>query len=123
MVYWFLYNRVKGDFPFVVERGRFMAKVYVIYDQPKDQAGFEEYYFNVHIPLAKKLPNLKGLEVHRVLQSQNSPDNLYLFVELHFDNPAVLGQALSSPEGREVQADVVNLMKFLNKPPIMSIVD
>ncbi|MFB3163888.1 hypothetical protein ABLO26_21280 [Neobacillus sp. 179-J 1A1 HS] len=38
-------------------------------DQPKNQEGFEQYYQNVHIPLAKGIPNLTGIEVHRVLQT------------------------------------------------------
>ncbi|MEH7302370.1 EthD family reductase [Neobacillus drentensis] len=100
-----------------------MAKLYVIYNQPKDQEGFEQYYYNVHIPLVQKLPHLKGAEVHRVLQSQNTTEPLYLFAELHFDNPVELSQALASPEGQEVQGDVLNLMRFLDKPPVISIVD
>ncbi|MGG3562812.1 EthD family reductase [Neobacillus rhizosphaerae] len=100
-----------------------MAKLYVIYNRPKDQEGFEQYYYNVHIPLVQKLPHLKGAEIHRVLQTQNSIEPLYLFAELHFDNPAELSQSLSSLEGKEVQRDVLNLMKFLDKPPVISIVD
>ncbi|MBU8918078.1 EthD family reductase [Neobacillus sp. 114] len=100
-----------------------MAKLVVIYDQPKDQEGFENYYFNVHIPLAAKLPNITGAEVHRVLQKQNTSDNQYLLAELHFENPAILAQSLATPEGREVTADVANMMQFLNKPPVVLIVD
>jgi len=100
-----------------------MAKLIVIYDQPKDKEGFENYYFNVHIPLAQKLPEIKGAEVHRVLQSQNTDANLYLFAELQFDNPELLGKAMSSPEGRELQGDLKNLMQYLTKPPVISIVD
>ncbi|MGG3467772.1 EthD family reductase [Neobacillus pocheonensis] len=100
-----------------------MAKLLVMYDQPKDQEGFEKYYFNVHIPLAQKIPNLKGAEVHRVLQVQNTNENLYLIAELHFENPQTLAQGMASPEGLEVQGDVLNLMQFLNKPPVVAIVD
>ncbi|PAE39601.1 EthD family reductase [Bacillus sp. 7884-1] len=100
-----------------------MAKVIVIYDQPKDQEGFEKYYYNVHIPLVQKMPYLKSAEVHRVLQSQNTKDQLFLFDELQFDNPETLSQAMSSPEGIEVQGDVKNLMQYLRKPPVISIVE
>lgn len=31
-----------------------MAKMIVIYTQPKDQAGFEKYYNEIHIPLVQK---------------------------------------------------------------------
>ena len=100
-----------------------MAKLMVLYEQPKDQEGFEKHYFNVHIPLAEKLPNIKGAEVHRVLQTQNTDDKLYLFAELQFESPEVLGKSLSSPEGQELSGDLKNLMQYLNKPPVISIVD
>jgi uncharacterized protein (TIGR02118 family) len=100
-----------------------MAKLVVIYDQPKDQEGFENYYFNVHIPLAQKLPHIKAAEVHRVLQAQNTAEQPYLFAELIFETPQELTQALSSAEGRDVQGDVINLMPFLHKPPVILITD
>lgn len=100
-----------------------MAKLIAIYHQPTDQEGFEKYYHNVHIPLAQKLPNLKGAEFHHVLQTQNTDDNLYLLAELQFENPAAMLQALSSPEGQEMAGDAKNLMPFLSKPPIISLID
>lgn len=100
-----------------------MAKVLVMYNQPKNQEGFEQYYQNVHIPLAKGIPNLTGLEIHRVLQMQNSNENLYLVTELQFDNQQKLGEGLASSVGQEAQEDVLNLMQFLNKPPVIAIVE
>ncbi|WML50613.1 EthD family reductase [Neobacillus sp. PS3-34] len=70
----------------------------VVYDQPKDQEGFEKYYNEVHIPLVQKIPNLTGAEVHRVLQSMYTEDKLYLIAELQFENPESLTQALATPE-------------------------
>jgi uncharacterized protein (TIGR02118 family) len=100
-----------------------MAKLIAIYHQPVDQEGFEKHYNEVHIPLAQKLPNLIGAGVHHVLQTQNTNDNLYLMAELEFETPEAMFQALSSPEGKEMQGDTKNLMPYLSKPPIVSIVD
>lgn len=100
-----------------------MAKVLVTYQQPTDQEGFERHYHNVHIPLVQKLPYLKGAEIHRVLQAQNTSENYYLFAELLFDNPAFLSESLASPEGQEVQGDVLNLLPYLSKPPVILIVE
>lgn len=100
-----------------------MAKMIVIYDQPKDQEGFEKHYFEVHIPLVQKVPHLQGAEVHRVLQAMYTDEKLYLIAELQFENPEVLTQALATPEFQEVQADVKNLVTYLNKPPVVVIVD
>jgi uncharacterized protein (TIGR02118 family) len=37
-----------------------MIQVTVLYGQPQDLAAFDRYYREVHAPLAKKLPGLKG---------------------------------------------------------------
>ncbi|KKK33619.1 hypothetical protein WQ57_23690 [Mesobacillus campisalis] len=100
-----------------------MAKMIVMYDQPKDVEGFEQYYHEVHIPLVEKVPNIKGAKVQRVLQAMNTTEKLYLIAELEFENPAVLSQSLATPEFQEVQRDLANIMKYLNKPPVVVIVD
>lgn len=100
-----------------------MAKMIVIYDKPKDVEGFERYYNEVHIPLAQKVPNLLGSEVQHVLQTLNTVEPLYLVAELEFENPAILSQSLATPEFQKVQADVVNLLEYLHKPPVVIIVD
>ncbi|WHY00713.1 EthD family reductase [Neobacillus sp. DY30] len=73
--------------------------------------------------MAKGIPNLTGIEVHRVLQTQNTSENLFLVTELQFDSQQKLGEGLASPEGKKAQEDVVNLMPFLNKPPVVAIVE
>jgi uncharacterized protein (TIGR02118 family) len=100
-----------------------MAKMIVMYDQPKDVEGFEQYYHEVHIPLVEKVPNILGAKVQRVLQSMNTTEKLYLIAELEFENPAVLTQSLATPEFQAVQSDLANIMKYLNKPPVVAIVD
>ena len=40
-----------------------MAKLVVIYKTPKDKAAFDKYYFETHVPLAKKIPGLRRYEV------------------------------------------------------------
>lgn len=100
-----------------------MTKLVVIYDQPKDQEGFEKYYFGVHIPLAQKLPNLKNASIGRVLQSQNTDKDLYLIAELEFESVSDLNAALGSGIGQEVQQDVGNLLAYLHNPPVISVVE
>jgi uncharacterized protein (TIGR02118 family) len=100
-----------------------LAKVFVTYEQPKDQEGFEKHYFGVHIPLVQKLPNLKDATISRVLQSQNTDKNLYLIAQLEYDNLADLNESLASPVGQEVQQDVGNLVMYLKHPPVISIAE
>ena len=42
-----------------------MAKLFAIYQQPKDAAAFDDHYFNKHVPLAKTIPGLRSYEVTR----------------------------------------------------------
>lgn len=100
-----------------------MAKVIILYEHPKDVEGFNNHYFNVHIPLGKKIPNIKSESVRKVIQVQNTSLNLYLITELDFENMEVLTQAMSSPEAQAAEEDGINLMKFLNNPPIITIVE
>lgn len=98
-----------------------MAKLFVLYDQPKDKDGFEKYYQEIHMPLARKMPNVRHASIHKVVQSNNNNDNLYCIVEIEFDNEALLKDALNSEVGRRVQEDAQNLLPFLQRPPLLTI--
>lgn len=100
-----------------------MAKLIVMYEEPRDKEGFEKHYFDVHVPLGRKIPNIKSESIHRVIQSQNTNLSLYLILELEFENLEALTLALSSPEAKAAEADGPNLFQYLNNPPIISIVE
>ena len=83
-----------------------MAKLIVFYRTPRDPAEFDRYYAQVHIPLAKKIPGLRRLEVTRVTGAPSGASDLYLIAELYFDNPAARETALATNEGKAAEADV-----------------
>lgn len=80
-----------------------VAKLLALYNVPEaDRALFEQQYIDTHVPLAKKMPGLRSIEVTK------NPKNLmggqspyYLIASLTFDNMAALKAALGSPEGQE----------------------
>ena len=41
-----------------------MARLMVLYRTPKDVAAFDRYYFDKHVPTAKKIPGLRKYEVN-----------------------------------------------------------
>src|SRR5690606_27191769 len=43
--------------------GNAVAKLLVIYKDPKDKDAFDSYYFSTHVPIAKKIPGLKKYSV------------------------------------------------------------
>jgi len=42
-----------------------MARLVAMYKTPKDAGGFDAYYFNTHVPIAKKIPGLRKYEVSK----------------------------------------------------------
>lgn len=86
-----------------------MIQLTVLYAHPQDPDAFDRYYREVHIPLARKLPGLKGYTVHKPASlnpGERSP--YYLIADLYFDSPEAFSAALNSPEGQAAAADLQN---------------
>ena|SRR5579862_6680076 len=86
-----------------------MAQLLVLYNQPTDPAAFDRYYFETHVPIAKKIPGLRSYVVTAgkpaMLAGTVSP---HLVAELEFDSMGALQAGMSSPEGQAAAADVAN---------------
>lgn len=89
-----------------------MVKLVAIYRRPEDTAAFDDHYFNVHAPLAAKMPGLKKMEVSKITGSPMGSTDLHLVAELYFADQAAADAAMSSPEGRAAGKD---LMGFAGK--------
>ncbi|MCM3571402.1 EthD family reductase [Neobacillus mesonae] len=100
-----------------------MAKMIIMYEKPKDQEKFDQHYFNVHVPLGKRIPNIINDSVQRVVDSRNTDLNLYLITTLEFENMEKLTEAFASLEAKLAEEDGPNLLRYLEKPPIMMIVE
>jgi uncharacterized protein (TIGR02118 family) len=84
-----------------------MAELLVVYKTPTDAAAFDKYYAETHIPIAKKLPGLRGYGISRgPVASPAGPSGVHLIATLTFDNMAAIRAAFASPEGRAAAADV-----------------
>jgi len=83
-----------------------MARMVVIYRTPKNVEAFDRHYFDVHIPLAKKLPGLRKYEISDgpVAVLAGSSD-VYLIGTVHFDDLAAMKKAFASPAGQAAAAD------------------
>ena len=86
-----------------------MARLIAVYKTPKDKAAFDRYYHGTHIPLAKKIPGLKGYDINKgsvvVLGGDSS---VYLVACLTFASLADIDAALASPAGQAAAADLAN---------------
>lgn len=86
-----------------------MAKLFAVYQQPKDPAAFDRYYFGTHVPLAKTIPGLKSYEVTTGdVLGMSGKHGVYLVAILEFDSVAAIGAAMASPQGQATAADLAN---------------
>jgi uncharacterized protein (TIGR02118 family) len=84
-----------------------MAQLLVLYNQPADPAAFDRYYFETHVPLAKKIPGVRSYVVNsgpaNMVTGSISP---HLIAEVEFDSMEALQAAMASPEGQAAAADL-----------------
>jgi uncharacterized protein (TIGR02118 family) len=86
-----------------------MVKLTVFYGQPQDPGAFDGYYQQVHIPIVRKLPGLKGYTTDKPISltlQEKSP--YYMIASLYWDNMQAVQEALQSSEGQATAADLQN---------------
>ncbi|MDH7796242.1 MULTISPECIES: EthD family reductase [unclassified Beijerinckia] len=85
-----------------------MAKMLVIYNKPADPAAFEKHYFDVHVPLAKRLPGLRRYETSTgAIVRPGASDTPHFVATLYFDSVAAIREAFASETGKACAADRV----------------
>ena len=86
-----------------------MAMIVVLYKAPKNAGTFNQYYFNTHVPIAKKMPGLRKYEVNAgVIGAPPGASPVHLIAMLSFDSPVAIESALGSPEGQAAAGDLAN---------------
>jgi uncharacterized protein (TIGR02118 family) len=85
-----------------------MHRLLVRYPKPSDPDRFLDHYVKRHVPLARSLPGL--IDCRYVLPKALGPDDgaTFLLFEADFADEAAMFEALGSPVGSEVAADVPN---------------
>jgi uncharacterized protein (TIGR02118 family) len=92
------------------------ARILVLYKQPADPAAFDKYYFETHIPMARKIPHLRSMKFNAGPPVALAGPAPYLIAELEFDTMADLQAAMASPQGQATAADVPN---FAQDPTLL----
>ena len=83
-----------------------MARMVVIYRTPKDVEAFDRHYFEIHVPLAWKIPGLRKYEISEgPIATPIGPSDVYRIGTLYFDDLAAIEKAFASPEGKAAGAD------------------
>jgi len=84
-----------------------MVKFIALYKKPADVDAFEKHYNEVHVPLAKKMPKLKRIEVAHMTGSPGGEPAFYMIAALYFDSKNAMFDALNSDEGKAAAKDVM----------------
>ncbi|WP_454738089.1 EthD family reductase [Cupriavidus necator] len=86
-----------------------MAKLVALYKKPADKAAFDSHYFSKHIPIARKIPGLRGYEVSSSpVGTPAGESSFHLVALLSFDSLEAIQQGMASPEGAATAADLAN---------------
>jgi uncharacterized protein (TIGR02118 family) len=80
-----------------------------LYNRPEDTAAFDKHYREVHAGLAAKLPGLKKFTVSRPGPGPDGAQPSYhLIATLFWDSAKEFQDALGTPEGEAVTADLAS---------------
>ena len=83
-----------------------MAQMVVIYRTPKNVEVFDRHYFEIHVPLAKKIPGLRKYEISAgPIAMPVGTCDVYRIATLYFDDLAAIERAFASAEGQAAGAD------------------
>lgn len=83
-----------------------LARMVVIYPTPKDVEAFDRHYFEIHVPLAKKLPGLRKYEISDgPIATPLDASLIHRIGTLYFDDLTALQAAFASSEGQAAAAD------------------
>jgi uncharacterized protein (TIGR02118 family) len=86
-----------------------LATLLVLYKTPADPAAFDRYYAETHVPIAQKIPGLRGYRISKgAVATPAGASNIHLVATLTFDSVADIQAAFASPEGAAAAGDLPN---------------
>ena len=85
-----------------------MVKLVALYRRPADTAAFDRHYSERHIPLIKKIPGLRTLEITSITGAPIGEPKFYLMAEMHYDSVEAMNAANASPEGKAAARDLMS---------------
>ncbi|GAA0344588.1 hypothetical protein GCM10008967_38730 [Bacillus carboniphilus] len=82
-----------------------MYKVIVLYKKPENPQEFDEYYFNTHMPITKKIPGLQEVKVTKL----KGETEYYMMCEMYYESKDAFKAASQTEEAKVSMKDA---MKF-----------
>jgi uncharacterized protein (TIGR02118 family) len=87
-----------------------MYKAIGTYSWPNDPEGFEEHYWNVHMPIARTVPGLEALSSFKADESGRE-SGIYRYADLAWADKDACEQAQRSPEWAAMTEDAMGMME------------
>lgn len=87
-----------------------MYRMTILYGMPADPDQFRRYYYETHIPIARKMDGLTGWNLSWIDQNDSSPGPYLLIAELYADSADAMAAIMQSPEGRAAREDLANFV-------------
>jgi uncharacterized protein (TIGR02118 family) len=84
------------------------ARLIALFNPPDDPAAFDAHYRDVHTPIVRRYPGLRGIRLTRTAGVGGRPPSFFLMAEMQFDSRADLDAALASEAGTESARDLRN---------------
>jgi uncharacterized protein (TIGR02118 family) len=88
--------------------GRTMVKLVALFKKAAELEDFDNHFSAIHVPLLKKSPGLRRLEVTRITGAPIGDTKFHVMAELYFDSREALDAALASQEGKAVARDILS---------------
>lgn len=82
-----------------------MVKMTALYKRPADVEAFLNHYHNVHMPIVRRLPGVKKVEISSMFTFKGDPADPFIMADVYFEDKAQLIAALKSDPGRESGRD------------------
>ena len=85
-----------------------MVKLIALYRKPADTGAFDHHYYSVHIPLIRKTPGLRKLEITTISGAPMGETKFHVMAEMYYDTVDAMNAANASPEGRAAGKDLMS---------------
>jgi uncharacterized protein (TIGR02118 family) len=85
-----------------------MYRMTILYGTPVDPEHFRRYYYESHIPIARRMKGLMGWNLSWIDDDPSAPSRHVLIAELYAESADAMNAILSSPEGEAARTDLDN---------------
>ena len=85
-----------------------MVKIIALYRKPADVELFDKHYYDIHIPLVKKTPGLRKVELTKITGAPIGESKYHVMAEMHYDSIGAMNTGNASPEGKAAARDLMS---------------